>query len=72
VFLENKSDQPITVKLPQSVATVHVLKQMGGMGGMGGGGMGGGGMGGGMGGGGHGWHGWRRHGWRRWILLDSP
>lgn len=39
VFLENKSDQPITVKLPQSVATVHVLKQMGGgMGGMGGGG----------------------------------
>lgn len=54
VFLENKSDQPITVKLPQSVATVHVLKQMGGMGGMGGGGMGGGGMGGGMGGGGGG------------------
>jgi hypothetical protein len=56
VFLENKSDQPITVKLPQSVATVHVLKQMGGgmgggMGGMGGGGMGGMG-GGGMGGGG--------------------
>jgi hypothetical protein len=49
VFLENKSDQPITVKLPQSVATVHVLKQMGGMGGMGGGGMGGGGMGGGGG-----------------------
>lgn len=59
VFLENKSDLPITVKLPPSVATVHILKQGGmgmgmgggGMGGMGGGGMGGGGMGG-MGGGG--------------------
>ncbi|HBH50658.1 MAG TPA: hypothetical protein DDY91_02075, partial [Planctomycetaceae bacterium] len=38
VFLENKSDLPITVKLPPSVATVHILKQ-GGMGmGMGGGG----------------------------------
>ena len=63
VFLENKSDLPITVKLPPSVATVHILKQggmgmgmggggMGGMGGGGMGGMGGGGMGGGQAGGG--------------------
>ena len=48
VFLENKSGQPVTVRLPQAVTTVQVLQQGfgGGMGGMGGGGMGG------MGGGG--------------------
>jgi hypothetical protein len=53
VFLENKSDKPITVKLPKAVATVQVLKQGfgggGGGGGAGGGGAGGGGQGGGMG-----------------------
>jgi hypothetical protein len=60
VFIENKTNKPLTVILPEAVVGVHVLKQMGGMmGGMGGGGMGGmgggmGGMGGGMGGGGGG------------------
>jgi hypothetical protein len=60
VFIENKTNKPLTVILPEAVVGVHVLKQMGGMmGGMGGGGMGGmgggmGGMGGGMGGGGMG------------------
>ena len=52
VFLENKSGQPVTVRLPQAVTTVQVLQQ--GFGGGGGMGMGGGGMGGGMGGGGMG------------------
>lgn len=60
IFIENKTNKPLTVLLPEAVVGVHVLKQMGGMmGGMGGGGMGGmgggmGGMGGGMGGGGMG------------------
>ena len=50
VFIENKTDKPLTVKLPKSFVGVHVLKQFGGMGGMGGGMGGMGGMGGGMGG----------------------
>ncbi|MGE5193110.1 MAG: hypothetical protein ACM3U2_11485, partial [Deltaproteobacteria bacterium] len=53
VFIENKTDKPVTVKLPKAVAAVQVLKQ--GFGGAGAGGRGGaggmGGMGGGMGGG---------------------
>jgi hypothetical protein len=63
VLIENKTDKPLTVKLPKAVIAVpkHLAQfgggGMGGMGGMGGGGMGGmGGMGGGgmggMGGGG--------------------
>lgn len=51
VFIKNKTDKPLNVKLPEAFAGVPVLAQMGGMGG-GGGGMGGGGMGGGGGGGG--------------------
>ena len=57
LLIENKSDEPLTVKMPSGFVGVHVFKQIGGMGGMGmGGGMGGmgggmGGMGGGMGGG---------------------
>jgi hypothetical protein len=59
LFIENKTNKPLTVLMPPAFVGVHVLKQMGGMmGGMGGGmgGMGGGmgGMGGGMGGGGMG------------------
>ncbi len=50
VFLENKSDQPITVRLPAAIAAVQVLKQ--GFGGGGGGGQQGGGLGGGGQGGG--------------------
>ncbi len=51
IVVENKSDKPLTLRLPTAFAGVPVLAQMG-MGGMGGGGMGGGGMGaGGMGGG---------------------
>ena len=76
ILVTNKSNKPLTLKMPAAYAGVPVLRQMGGMGGMGGGmgGMGGG-MGGGqaMGGGGLGgmggglggfgwWHG--RHGWR--------
>ena len=56
VKIKNKTDKPISIKLPEAFAAVPtaVLAQMGGMGGgMGGGGMGGGGMGG-MGGGGMG------------------
>ena len=52
VLIENKTDQPLTVKLPNAVVGVQVLKQGGMMGGGGGGMMGGGG--GGMGGGGGG------------------
>ena len=48
VFIENKTDRPLTVKLPKAVAAVQVLKQ--GFGG-GGGGAGRGGRGGGAGGG---------------------
>jgi hypothetical protein len=55
VFIENKTDKPITVKFPKAVAAAQVLKQgFGGGGGGARGGMGGGpggGMGGGMGGG---------------------
>jgi len=56
VFIKNKTDKPLSIKLPEAFAGVPVLAQFGGggMGGMGGGGMGGmGGMGGqqGMGGG---------------------
>ncbi len=64
VMIENKTDKPLNVKLPEAFAGIPVLAQfgggMGGMGGgMGGGGMGGGGQGfgggmGGMGGGGMG------------------
>jgi hypothetical protein len=53
IVVANKSDKPLTLKLPAAFAGVPVLAQMGmggmGMGGMGGGGMGGGGMGGGGG-----------------------
>jgi len=53
VLIENKTDKPLNVKLPDAFAGVPVLAQRGGgMGGMGGGGMGGGGRGGGGGGGG--------------------
>jgi hypothetical protein len=61
VFIENKTDKPLTVRFPKAVAAAQVLKQGfgggggggGGRGGAGGGGQGGGGMGGGqqMGGG---------------------
>lgn len=57
VLIENKTDKPLTVKVPEAVVGVSIHSQFGGMGGgMGGmgGGMGGGGMGGGMGGGGGG------------------
>ncbi len=51
IVVENKSDKPLTLRLPSAFVGVPVLAQMGmggmGMGGMGGGGMGGGGMGGG-------------------------
>ncbi len=56
VIIKNKTDKPLTIKLPDAFAGVQVLAQMGGMGmggGMGGG-MGMGGMGGGMGMGGGG------------------
>ena len=52
VLIKNKTDRPLSIKLPETFAGVPVLAQFGGMGGMGG--MGGGGMGGmgqGMGGG---------------------
>ena len=53
VLIENKTDKPLTVQLPDAFAGVPVLAQFGGdMGGMGGGGMGGGGRGGRGGGGG--------------------
>ena len=58
VFIKNKSDKPLNVKLPDAFVGVHVLPQMmgGGTGGIGGGmgQMSGGGMGGGGGGGGGG------------------
>lgn len=57
VLIENKSDKTLTVQLPDSFVAVHVLKQIGGIGGggLGGGGLGGGGLGGGgLGGGGGG------------------
>ena len=62
VLIENKTDKPLTVKIPEAVVGVPVNAQFGGggFGGMGGGGMGGMGggggqaMGGGMGGGGMG------------------
>jgi hypothetical protein len=41
VFVENKSDNPITVALPKAIAAVQVLKQGFGAGGAGGGGRGG-------------------------------
>ncbi len=52
LIFRNQTDKPLKVKLPETFGAVHVLGQMGGMGGMGGGGMGMGGMG--MGGGGGG------------------
>jgi hypothetical protein len=59
VFIENKTNKPLTIIMPEAFVGVHVFKQMGGMmggmGGMGGGMMGGmGGMGGMMGRGGMG------------------
>ncbi len=53
VLIENKTNRPLNVKLPEAFAGVPVLAQAGGMGGAGGFGGGGGGqaMGGGMGGG---------------------
>ncbi len=52
VLIENKTDKPLSVKLPEAFAAVPVLAQLGG-GGLGGGGLGGGGLGGGgLGGGG--------------------
>ena len=48
VIVSNNSDQPLTIELPDSFVAVPVLKQLGGLGGLGGG-MGGG-MGSGMGG----------------------
>jgi len=45
VLIENKSDKPLNVKLPDAFAGVPVLAQLGG--GLGGGGLGGGGLGGG-------------------------
>jgi len=53
LLVTNKSEEPVTVELPEAFVAVPVLKQFGGMGGGGMGGMGGGGMGG-MGGGGGG------------------
>ncbi len=53
IMIKNKTDKPLTVKIPAAFAGVPILAQMGGMGG---GGMGGGGMGG-MGGGGGGMQG---------------
>jgi hypothetical protein len=54
LLIENKTDKPLTVAMPEAVVGVHVLKQFagggggmmggGGMGGMGGGGLGGGGQ----------------------------
>lgn len=54
LLITNKTDQPLTIDMPQAFATVHVLKQLGGLGGggLGGGGLGGGGLGGGQQGGG--------------------
>jgi hypothetical protein len=53
IMIKNKTDQPLTVKMPAALAGVPILAQLGGAGGIGGGGMGGGGLGGGgMGGGG--------------------
>jgi len=65
VLFENKTDEPLTVQLPEAFVAVHTLKQFGGggfggggQGGFGGGGQGGGGggqsAGGGFGGGGQG------------------
>ncbi len=43
VLIENKSDKPLTVQLPEAIVGVQVLKQFGGggVGGLGGGGLGG-------------------------------
>jgi hypothetical protein len=51
IMIKNKTDKPLSVKIPAAFAGVPILAQLGGGGGIGGGGMGGGGMGG-MGGGG--------------------
>jgi hypothetical protein len=51
IMIKNKTDKPLSVKIPAAFAGVPILAQIGMGGGMGGGGMGGGGMGG-MGGGG--------------------
>ncbi|MGD9854760.1 MAG: hypothetical protein AB7U20_07390 [Planctomycetaceae bacterium] len=59
LLIENKSEQPLSVEMPETLVGVHVLGQIGGIGGgIGGGGIGGGGgaqaVGGGVGGGGAG------------------
>ena len=55
LFIENTTDQPLTIEMPPAFVGKHVLKQFGGGGlggGLGGGGLGGGGLGGGGQGGG--------------------
>ena len=53
LLISNTTDEPVTVEMPTSFVTVHVLKQFGQQGGgFGGGGLGGGGLGGGQQGGG--------------------
>jgi hypothetical protein len=52
ITVKNKSNKPLTIKMPEALAAVPVFAQAGGLGGGGMGGMGGGGMGGGGGGGG--------------------
>lgn len=53
IFIENKSDIPLTVEIPEAIATKHVLKQIGaGVGATGGGAQNTGGGAGGIGGGG--------------------
>src|SRR5690606_30846767 len=50
VFVENMTEQPLTVEIPEAVVAVHVLKQFDDFGGGGGGFGAGGGLGGGGGG----------------------
>ncbi len=55
ILIDNVSEKPVSVKLPDAVVGVHTMQQFGGAGGFGGGGLAGGGFaGGGFGGGGGG------------------